>query len=130
MATWKDLGDDSLNAAKRLRDHGHLRSAISRAYYSAYASASDALLRSGVDFSSASFPNASHPQLQQLVRHNLDSKQFPERVRKEAATKIRNLFRFRATADYDPASHISQALAVGCIRDAAWIVEQLRGVQK
>ncbi len=125
MHRWRFVGEDSLQAATVLRNARHLRSSISRAYYSAYACATSALLRGRADVSSAARSNPGHAQLQELLRHNLDRRRYDGRARAEFERRMRVLHRARLMADYEPTSHVPPDVAVDCLRHASFLAERL-----
>ncbi|MGB2823318.1 MAG: HEPN domain-containing protein [Phycisphaerae bacterium] len=116
MATWKDLGTDSLAAATSLLRDGRFRSCISRAYYAAYSAATSELRKAkGVTFRYG-WSNPSHEQLPRLIRDKLTS--FGEASRRELLRAIRRLRMAREDADYRPAVSIDRGLTVNVVRDA------------
>lgn len=127
MPTWIQLADESLSAAKTLLAEGCHRSCASRAYYSAYASATHALLASGHRVGSAHSPNPSHSQIATMVQHNLDSKRFDLPARRDLSRRVRMLQRFRIVGDYMPVESIDRPRAIACVRDAARVREELGG---
>lgn len=127
MSSWREIGDECLNSAKYSHDGGFFRTAISRAYYAAYAHVSGALVEGGVDVARSDRPNPSHQQLDSLLAHNLDTKRFPIGVRRDLARRVRHLRRFRVMSDYDPASYVDQNLSQVCLRDASIVSRRLGG---
>ena len=119
MATWKELSDDSLAAAKALLRQGCLCSCISRAYYAAYSAATSELRKAkGVRFRYG-WSNPSHEQLPRLIRGKLS---LPESSRRELLRAIRRLRMAREDADYRPAVSIDRILAVNIVRAACLFV--------
>lgn len=125
MATWQELGEEHLRAAKVLKDKRMLRGAINRAYYAAYAVATHTLNESGATVNIGERQNPSHAQIAQLVRHNLDPRRFTDQDRQNLSRRVRQLQRFRVMADYDPSSYIDSGIATDCVRDAVYVSDRL-----
>lgn len=125
MSSWSDLAFESLGAAKLLLTEGLHRSSASRSYYAAYAAATAALMKGGADVAIAGRANPSHIQLIQLVRHNLDPRRHSPRDRSDLARRMRNLFRSRVMADYDPGARVDRVEALRCVRDASALMATL-----
>jgi len=121
MATWKELGDGSLAAAKHLFSAGQYRSSVSRAYYAAYCALTSSLAQQGVAFGRG-WNNPPHEQLPRLVRGNL---QAPEWQRREINHALRRLRLHREDADYRPAAEVGQIVARDCLRDASMIIQRM-----
>ncbi len=113
------MAEENLRAAKSLKDSGYLRSAINRAYYSAYASTTGALEQGGTSLGAADRPNPGHEQLSKLIRHNLEPKRLSDVQRRDLARRFRDLRRLRVMSDYDPSSYISPREALLCVRNAS-----------
>lgn len=122
---WSAMGRESLAAAKRLMDAGHVRSCLSRAYYSAYATVTGAMMSQGMTVSIGERPNPSHEQLPMLLRHNLDRRRFDDRTRRDLSQRLRTLRRFRIVADYGPQEFLDRTHALACLRDASIIADRL-----
>ncbi len=118
--TWADMAGESLDGAKLLNEHQRDRSAINRAYFSAYSALSGELTKAGVQ-GAAGRPNPSHAQLAMLARHNLDHDRYNETSRRRIASSVRLLLALRVAADYDPASGVGQEEAVLALREAGAI---------
>lgn len=127
--SWKTLAHESLEAAKRLKDAGLLRSAASRAYYAGYSAATDGLVRSGAleRNASGSVHNPKHSALPNLVRNNLDRRLYPDWQRKDLSRRLRDLQRVRVVADYDPTGVIPPTWVTDSVRNAATIVDRICG---
>jgi uncharacterized protein (UPF0332 family) len=122
MATWFDMSNDSLGAAKLLLQKGRMRSCVSRSYYATYAGGTAALLAAGAAVGDDERPNPSHYRLAKLMKHNLDPKRFGEATRKDVSRRVRNLRRARELAEYDPSATIDKQLALQCVRDASVVL--------
>lgn len=121
MATWKEMGEDALRAAKQLHDQEHYRSSVSRSYYAAYCVLTHALEEQHVTFGRG-WNNPPHEQLPRLVRGNLP---LPEWHKREINQALRRLRLHREDADYRPAGPVDRTVALDCLRDASMIVQRL-----
>jgi uncharacterized protein (UPF0332 family) len=121
LATWQELSLDSLRAAKRLVNQGHLRSSISRAYYAAYCAIAGELITRGMSYPHG-WNNPSHEQLPSLVAHNLP---LPRGTRRQMNRKIRLLRDAREDADYRPGVSVDRAVALECLQFASWVMKAL-----
>jgi uncharacterized protein (UPF0332 family) len=121
VATWEELSQDSLRAAKLLAKEGHFRSSISRAYYAAYCAIAGELATRGTSFPYG-WNNPSHEQLPDLVAHNLP---LPRGVRHQMNRNIRRLRNAREDADYRPGAPSGWAIAIECLQLSAWITRTL-----
>lgn len=119
MASWTEMANESLRAAKSLKDASLYRSSVSRTYYFAYAAAVQAVVDSGHATDYGDRPNPTHLQLQQMIRRNLNAKRFAESTRRRLSRDLRDLFRSRAAADYDPKSTVDRVFTLNCLRMAA-----------
>jgi len=126
VSTWDDLSQDSLLAAKRLLDAHHSRSAVSRAYFAAYAAITSKLSYS-VQFG-AGRDNPTHGQIAELTLNNLRPDRFNKSRRQGLTTIIRNLQRNRLTADYSPHLTLDRETALASVREASRLVAELEGV--
>ena len=108
MTSWPDIARDNLTAAKVLRDAGHSRSAVSRAYYAVF---SVIVARLPDERSPA------HRDLPRLVDRHMGD--LPEWKRRWLKSLIRGLYRLRLNADYAPAEPIDSAAARDAIRDCS-----------
>ena len=127
MASWSDLAKSNLEAAKLLMRESQFRSCLNRAYYSAYAAATDELARTGVSVASAERPNPSHDQLLKLVRSNLPERRFSDRTRQELTGRLKRLRTFREMADYEPDSSVDKTEALQAL---TWASECQRRLQE
>jgi uncharacterized protein (UPF0332 family) len=121
LATWEELSLDSLRAAQKLLDEGHLRSSVSRSYYAAYCAVAGELTRRGVRFPRAR-RNPAHEQLTALIRNGL-----PLQIgaRRRLTRAVRRLRYARESADYRPGISVQRALALACVFDAFAVLELL-----
>jgi uncharacterized protein (UPF0332 family) len=109
--TWDDAARDSLDAAKLLREAGHHRSCVSRAYYAAYARATY-LLTPLADFPPQRYgPN--HDDLPRMAADYLTKLTFAER--QECETLLEQLYERRITADYRPGMTIAEADSLAAV---------------
>lgn len=119
MADWNRLGQSSLRSAKLLKEAGEFRSAISRAYYAAYAFSTGRLIDDGHTVGGEGRSNPSHQRLQTMIEANANTAGRSNERRRDLARRFRNLRRFRVMADYDPSSYVDEQLALTCVRDAS-----------
>jgi uncharacterized protein (UPF0332 family) len=126
VSSWQEISRESLVAAKSLSQDSRWRSAVSRAYYAAYASVSGAL--DGL----AEFPKdrrgPSHDLLPVLVMTYLTRIGFFDRRKVAAAS--RRLYRYRISADYEPPTLIDRAFAGMALRDASFIVRTIADAKR
>ena len=80
MATWRELSEDSLQAAETLLQDGRYQSCISRAYYAAYCAATHEIIQKLTTFSHGR-NNPTHELLPNYIQNNLTI----PRARKNAA---------------------------------------------
>lgn len=121
MATWKELSLDSLRAAQKLLDEGHLRSSVSRSYYAAYCAVAGELARRSVRFARG-WNNPAHEQLTVLIRNGL-----PLQIgtRRRLTRAVRRLRFARQNSDYRPGISVERGLALACVFDAVAVLELL-----
>ena len=123
MATWRELSEDSLQAAEELLQEGHYRSCISRAYYAAYCAVTHEVIQKLTTFS-YSRNNPWHELLPNYIQSNLTI----SRTKKDAVdTYVRLLRYYREDADYRPQTTIDELTARECVRAAAEVQQQLWG---
>jgi uncharacterized protein (UPF0332 family) len=121
VATWEELSDEALRAAKKLFDDEIYRSSISRSYYAVYCRLTSVLVRQRIDFARG-WNNPAHEQLPRLVRGRL---RVPEWDRRTISTALRRLRLSRENADYRPPAPVGRSEALECLHDAAMIVRRL-----
>ena len=118
LQAWRQMATESFSAATRLVGRGQSgadqassdegpcwRSAISRAYYAAYARIVAGLLRCGVTMPAKG--NPSHLSLPVLVLNNLTT--LDRGPRSQLSGVIVTLYKLRIAADYQPRAVVDQA---------------------
>lgn len=120
--TWKALARENLVAAKSLSQDARWRSAISRAYYSAYAGVCEAL-EGLADYPKGRF-GPSHDVLPKLIMTYLTIR--PVYERRRIATAAHRLYQRRVVADYRPLDRVDATLTRDCIQDASLIVKAVQ----
>jgi uncharacterized protein (UPF0332 family) len=118
VETWKEIAQANLVAAKSLAMDARWRSAVSRAYYAAYAAVAGRL--EGL----ASYPDGrfgpSHDLLPQLVLTYLTYLgKFDRRL---VASAAKRLYRQRIAADYEPPITVELEESRAALRDASLIL--------
>ncbi|MCC6284839.1 MAG: HEPN domain-containing protein [Phycisphaerales bacterium] len=116
MSTWTQLAEESLHAAKTCHERGCYRSAVSRAYYTAYAMIAAWLERAGASFGRE---NPSHAQVESMLQASLARRRRNSDATRDMVRRLRNLRRFRLVSDYSPAGYIDKEIARACLRDAS-----------
>ena len=116
-------------AAKVLLDKAFHRSAVSRAYYAAYAALTGVLEQQGADFTHGG-ANPSHDQLLALTAHNLDPARYGKGLRRQLKRAAAALQATRINADYNPRGTIDRAIARHMVRQAAFVVSTTAGLQR
>lgn len=123
---WEVMARDSLLASKVLFDKGHHRSAISRAYFSAYSAVTNELSSiKGVKFGFED-NNPVHRKLPSLALHHLPERRFTMQERRNIKTQLSNLWKARIEADYGPRVNITKAAALDAVREASSVMAILR----
>ena len=114
MATWREMGEDNLKAARKLLAEEHYRSSVTRSYYAVYCLMTSELVKRG-----ASFPrgwnNPAHDQLPDMVLNNTD---FPQNIRRRLRQTLVVLRRAREDADYRPTANVGRDIALEGLRRA------------
>ncbi len=123
METWRDIANDSYGAANQLFGARRWRSTACRAYFAAYAIASDALLRSKVSMG-AGREGPSHASLPGLVENNLTG--LSPRKRRPLAARIRRLYGLRLVADYQPSVPVDDKAARNALSLMGEIFQELK----
>lgn len=111
MKAWREMATDSFAAVGELVENGRWRSAVSRAYYAAYARVVADLLDRGLSFGPRG--NPTHRSLPQLVLHNMPTLNANSRA--TVCNAIDGLFRQRLVADYSGDSLVDPSAARGSI---------------
>ena len=117
------MSRDSLRAAKLAHDHGHARSAVSRAYFSVYAALAGIFEGAGnVQFRYGG-NNPGHRQLLALTANNLDPRRFAPHIRRNVKQSLRILQALRINADYNPDQMcVTEEESLVCVRNASTIL--------
>ncbi|MBI3921472.1 MAG: HEPN domain-containing protein [Armatimonadetes bacterium] len=121
MATWKELGRTSRQAAQVLLEGGFLRSSISRSYYAAYAAITGEL--TGRVTFPAGQQNPRHAQLVSHVRDHLVALTPSQRRRLSRAIRI--LWKARVDADYVPIASVDATMARDALREVCAVFREL-----
>ena len=108
VATWQEMSQDCLKAAKKLLDEELFRRSISSSYYAAYAAVTAELVAKGVSFAHG-WNNPAHEQLPELVMNNLN---LPRKSKHELRKALLILRPSRENADYRPQVSIDRRLAL------------------
>lgn len=116
MEDWESIAKDNLIAAKALVLDSRWRSAVSRAYYSAYAAITSRLI--DVNFSYGR-EGPGHDVLPKLVMTYLSVMKVYER--RQVATAALRLYRQRIVADYRSSESVGEKDARAAVRDAQWL---------
>jgi uncharacterized protein (UPF0332 family) len=98
MATWREVANDNYGAASELVNRERWRSAISRAYYAAFALVAGALKRKGVAMP-RDWEGPAHVKMAALVCDHLTELRD---VRWRVFHCVRRLYALRLDADYRP----------------------------
>lgn len=116
MTTWRDIATENEQAAKELLRAGRYRSAVSRAYYSAYAMVTHRLVSSGA-VPKRDTQNPSHRALPMMVEGNLAG--LSDWHRRDLKSATRRLYEARLDADYRPGVVVDRAVAVRSLSELA-----------
>jgi uncharacterized protein (UPF0332 family) len=113
LATWRDISTQNETAAKALLRGGLYRSAVSRAYYSAYAAVVERLAAAGA------LPNRnpSHKALPLMVEGNISG--LSDWQRRDLKAITRRLYEARLDADYRASMDVGERTAFHCLADLA-----------
>ncbi len=122
MERWRDLSEDSLQAAETLLREGRYRSSVSRSYYAAYCAATHEIIQRITSFPGG-WKNPPHEKLPLYVENNLSMAGWE---RDKIKRLLRLLRRFREDADYRPYRIVSFQIARDCIRDATRVQRLFR----
>ena len=124
--SWFEMSRDSLRAARLAHNHGHRRSAVSRAYYAAYAALAGVFDETGgIDFRYEG-NNPGHRQLLALTANNLDPRKFNKTKRQEIKRHLKTLQAMRINADYNPAeSSLDQQESMIALRQVTALMIKL-----
>jgi hypothetical protein len=120
---WFEMSRENLLAARLAHHHGYARSAVSRAYFSAYAALAGVFEAAGTVQFRYHGANPGHRQLLALTANNLDRKRYAPQVRRNVKQSLRILQSLRINADYNPDSvSITNDDALICVRNASAIL--------
>jgi uncharacterized protein (UPF0332 family) len=122
MGNWREMGKDSLDAAKSLLRDGRYRSSISRSYYAVFSAATEELTRLRVPFE-YNRDHPTHRQLPNLLQKNLRLRHHYEVSR--LVSVIKRLYKARIDADYVRGATIDENLARNMVRDAHTVLSIL-----
>ena len=114
METWRQLSEDSLNAAKTLLREGNYRSSVSRSYYAAYCAATYEITQNLTTFPNG-WNNPPHEKVPEYVQNNLVIAPTSKKIIKKLLRLLRH---FRENADYRPYRVVSVETARDCVRNA------------
>lgn len=127
MASWRDIATENEEAAKELLRTGRFRSAVSRAYYAAYASVTGRLVESGA-VPKSGVANPSHKALPLMVEGNLPGLAAWQRRDLKAAT--RRLYEMRLDADYRSQVDVDRTVAVRSLAELGVAMKLVEGVAR
>jgi uncharacterized protein (UPF0332 family) len=122
MTTWRDIATENEEAAKDLLRARRYRSAVSRAYYAAYAMITGRLTTSGAV--GAGDRNPSHKTLPLMVEGNLGG--LSDWQRRDLKATTRRLYDMRPDADYRATTHVGKRTAVQSLSDLGRAVRLLK----
>lgn len=123
MGSWADLSEEFREDAKLLGDQ-RARSSISRIYYSVYAALVDRMDTSRTY--AHGWKNPAHSELVRLVDQIAGLKREEKEV---VRTQLKELFRARVSADYDPSWQDAGRERKECFR-GAYAVFAILGVKR
>lgn len=119
MATWQEMSQDNLKAAKHLLIAELFRRSISSSYYAAYSIITDELVAKGVSFAHG-WLNPAHEQLPELILNNLGLSRNTKHELRKALAILRKL---RENADYRPTISADERLAREAIQLAQRVIK-------
>jgi hypothetical protein len=128
MPTWSELYRDNLDAAHSMLQQGLWRSAVSRAYFSAYCAVTGLLVadrRHGFRFSNG-FANPPHKSLPGLIESDLPKAKYDIELRRKTATRVTTLRLARCAADYNPNAIVGETEATQALQLVRWIIRRMR----
>lgn len=123
METWRQLSEDSLNAAKTLLREGNYRSSVSRSYYAAYCAATNEIVQNLTTFPNG-WNNPPHEKVTGYIQNNLA---MPQTQKDLIKGLMRTLRHFREDADYRPHRLVNLQSARDCVRDAEHVQQSFWG---
>jgi len=116
MATWHDIGNQNLEAAKMLLTGSKFRSAASRAYYAAFAMVNEVFQRGGF---MRGLRTPSHRMMPRLIEHTFSH--LSMRRRWQLAGEYRELYALRIGADYQRGQTVNRQTALRAVKLAGLI---------
>jgi len=125
MATWDDLSNEALRAAKALQKAGYYRGCVNRAYYTVYCAAASRVVAKGVTFRHG-WQNPAHEQLPGLLRNRCSK--ISKLNKRRLVQTLRRLRIMRTDADYRPRTTVDQTLARNALRDASSFLDIMEKV--
>ncbi len=125
MRTWQDMAVDSLRAAKKLRDAGHFRSSVSRAYYAVFCLVTAELCKVTSVGGFGRYAHPPHREMTRFVQNCLRTRMAVGQA-EWLNSLIRRLYKARLEADYVCGAAIDLALARDTLRDAHIVFRLLK----
>lgn len=116
MATWDDLSEEALRAAKALLAEDCYRGCVNRSYYCVYCATASRLVSKSVEFRHG-WKNSAHEQLPGLIRGRFGDMSKVNRLK--LVNVLRRLRLARIDADYRPRITVNENLAKNALRDAS-----------
>lgn len=127
MATWRDIAMENEEAAKELLRAGRFRSAVSRAYYAAYATVTGKLVDAGA-IPRTDESNPSHKALPLMVEGNLPG--LSPWQRRDLKATTRRLYNTRLDADYRSRVNVDKAVAARSLAELGRAMRLAEGVAR
>ena len=125
MATWVEMSIDAYKAASALRST-HERSAISRAYYAAYAAVTNELKKVPSLTLDYEDNNPRHSKLPKYVQHGFSELDHDPQTVQEIKRNLKDLMRDRIRADYMPGETMDPHDGMTCLRRAEHVILSLK----
>ena len=122
MATWEELSQECIRAAKKLLGEELWRRSINASYCAAYSAITAELVAARVAFARG-WHNPAHEQLPELILQNIKA---PQATRRETRKAIRRLRMAREDSDYRPGIMVDRQRALDSIHDALDVVRLLQ----
>jgi uncharacterized protein (UPF0332 family) len=121
MATWKQIGVDSLEAAKMLLTAKRFRSAVSRSYYAAFSMVNEVLECGGF---MKGLRTPSHLAIPKLIEHTFATLSLARR--RNLKTRFQRLYALRIGADYQRGVSVNRQTGLEAVRLAGTIMKGCR----
>lgn len=125
MTTWTQMSIDAFKAAIVLHRKGYDRSAVSRAYYAAYAAVTVVLVKDPSVTFAHHRPNPDHGRLLDHMQHAFQMQGILQDVTNRLKGHLRDLRRLRVRADYAPTEAIGSREAEAAVRMAEKVIQEL-----